>query len=55
MTQKKCAPRCTISCVHKVAAIDFWRDPQTLTADLAKVPDLTKVPEPLVQVQTMAD
>jgi len=49
MTQKTCAPRCTISCVHKVAAIDFWRDPQTLTANPVKVS------EPLVQVQTVAD
>jgi hypothetical protein len=49
MTQKACAPRCTISCVHKVAAIDFWRDPQTLTAQPVKVT------EPLVQVQTVAD
>jgi hypothetical protein len=49
MTQKTCAPRCTISCVHKVAAIDFWRDPQTLTTDPVKVR------EPLVQVHTVAD
>ena len=27
--EKPCAPLCTISCVHKVSAIDFWRDPQT--------------------------
>ncbi len=27
--EKPCAPRCTISCVHKVSATDFWRDPQT--------------------------
>lgn len=26
---KPCAPMCTISCVHKVSAMDFWRDPQT--------------------------
>ncbi len=50
LTRKDCAPRCTISCVHKVGAIDFWRDPQPLTA-----PPLVKVTEPLVQVQTAAD
>lgn len=26
---KSCAPACTVSCVHKASAIDFWRDPQT--------------------------
>ncbi len=26
---KPCAPKCTVSCVQQVAAIDFWRDPQT--------------------------
>lgn len=25
---KPCAPACTVSCVHKASAIDFWRDPQ---------------------------
>jgi MoaA/NifB/PqqE/SkfB family radical SAM enzyme len=44
-THKECAPRCTISCVHKVSALDFWRDPQTLTAPALK-------PEPLVQLQS---
>jgi len=29
-TQKFCAPRCTVSCVHQVAAMDNWRAPQTL-------------------------
>ncbi len=44
-TQKECAPRCTISCVHKVSVMDFWRDPQTLTAPALK-------PEPLVQLHS---
>ena len=26
---KPCAPACTVSCVHKASAIDFWRDSQT--------------------------
>src|SRR5580765_2601288 len=30
-TQKTCAPNCTISCVHQVSYIDFWRAPQTDT------------------------
>ena len=25
---KSCAPACTVSCVHKASAVDFWRDPQ---------------------------
>ena len=29
-TKKECAPRCTVSCVHQIAAVDFWRAPQTL-------------------------
>src|SRR5579884_323167 len=33
LTQKGCAPYCTVSCVHQVAYMDFWRDPQTLAAD----------------------
>lgn len=29
LTEKRCAPYCTISCVHQVSIIDRWRDPQT--------------------------
>jgi len=29
-TKKGCAPRCTVSCVHQIAAVDFWRAPQTI-------------------------
>jgi hypothetical protein len=29
-TKKGCAPRCTVSCVHQTAAMDFWRAPQSL-------------------------
>ncbi len=28
MTPKACAPFCTIGCVHRVSAMDFWRKPQ---------------------------
>ena len=27
-TEKACAPHCTISCVHQVSYMDFWRAPQ---------------------------
>jgi MoaA/NifB/PqqE/SkfB family radical SAM enzyme len=29
LTEKTCAPRCTISCVHQISYIDHWRAPQT--------------------------
>ena len=27
-TEKGCAPHCTVSCVHQVSYMDFWRAPQ---------------------------
>jgi MoaA/NifB/PqqE/SkfB family radical SAM enzyme len=32
LTEKSCAPACTISCVHQTSLMDFWRDPQTIPA-----------------------
>jgi MoaA/NifB/PqqE/SkfB family radical SAM enzyme len=29
-TAKGCSPNCTVSCVHQISFIDFWRSPQTL-------------------------
>ena len=29
LTEKGCAPNCTISCVHQVSYIDHWRAPQS--------------------------
>lgn len=41
--EKGCAPHCTVSCVHKVSAFDFFRGPQ--------VPSSTDGPkQPLVQL-----
>lgn len=31
LTEKTCAPHCTISCVHQVSYIDHWRAPQIST------------------------
>ena len=31
LTEKSCAPRCTVACVHQVSYLDFWRAPQTIT------------------------
>ncbi len=33
LTQKSCAPSCTISCVHQISYIDHWRAPQTSNSD----------------------
>ena len=33
VTQKGCAPFCTISCVHQISYFDFWRGEQTLTVE----------------------
>ncbi len=29
ITEKGCAPHCTVSCVHQISYIDHWRAPQT--------------------------
>ena len=29
ITEKYCAPNCTVSCVHQTSFMDFWRAPQT--------------------------
>ena len=47
ITEKGCAPRCTIACVHYTSYMDFWRAPQTIPA--APRPETT---ETLVQLQT---
>ena len=33
LTEKSCAPMCTVSCVHMTSLIDYWRAPQTFKAD----------------------
>ena len=30
LTEKSCAPHCTVSCVHQMSYMDFWRAPQTI-------------------------
>jgi len=37
LTEKSCAPRCTVACVHQVSYLDFWRAPQTI--DSASMPE----------------
>ena len=36
ITEKWCAPTCTIQCVHQVGHLDAWRDPQISLADYNK-------------------
>ena len=45
--EKGCAPHCTVSCVHQISYIDFWRDPQTAQP----IPPSTDAGE-LVQIQS---
>ena len=47
LTQKSCAPMCTISCVRQISYFDWWRDPQTIQS-AAPATDR----EPLVQIQS---
>jgi MoaA/NifB/PqqE/SkfB family radical SAM enzyme len=47
LTEKPCAPYCTVSCVHYVSYFDFFRAPQTLKSGL---PDQTT--HPLVKIQS---
>ncbi len=45
LTEKSCAPRCTVACVHQISYMDFWRAPQTISSG---VPEET---ERLVQIR----
>src|SRR5712672_2142195 len=47
VTQKACAPRCTVACVHYTSYMDFWRAPQTIPAPAGAQPEKQK----LVQLQ----
>jgi MoaA/NifB/PqqE/SkfB family radical SAM enzyme len=47
LTQKGCAPFCTVSCVHQISYIDFWRDPQTIASTAPATGS-----ENLVQIQS---
>jgi MoaA/NifB/PqqE/SkfB family radical SAM enzyme len=47
LTEKSCAPHCTVSCVHQVSIFDSWRAPQTPAAGAT----LATPPEELVQIK----
>jgi len=50
ITEKSCAPNCTISCVHQTSLVDFWRDAQTIPSHQVFRP-VARHPE-LVQLET---
>jgi MoaA/NifB/PqqE/SkfB family radical SAM enzyme len=49
LTQKSCAPNCTVSCVHQTSLIDFWRAPQGLESHSVFHPAPQE--SPLVQIE----
>jgi MoaA/NifB/PqqE/SkfB family radical SAM enzyme len=51
ITEKGCAPRCTVACVHYTSYMDFWRAPQTIPAP-PNAPHDPNGAGQLVQLQT---
>jgi MoaA/NifB/PqqE/SkfB family radical SAM enzyme len=49
LTKKGCAPRCTVSCVHQIAAMDAWRAPQRLDGGSAGAGSLVQLSGPAAQ------
>jgi MoaA/NifB/PqqE/SkfB family radical SAM enzyme len=47
LTEKPCAPYCTVSCVHYVSYFDSWRSPQTLKSAMPE-----HAGETLVKIQS---
>jgi MoaA/NifB/PqqE/SkfB family radical SAM enzyme len=43
VTEKSCAPHCTVSCVHQVSIFDSWRAPQHAAPSSASVRDLVQI------------
>jgi hypothetical protein len=46
LTEKSCAPYCTVSCVHYVSYFDFWRGKQTLKSQVS-----AETGQPLVKIR----
>lgn len=51
LTEKTCAPNCTISCVHQVSYIDHWRAPQTAKISPGLPPTGSVQDQELVHIQ----
>ncbi len=44
LTEKSCAPHCTVSCVHQVSVLDAWRAPQRpATASESRTSELVQI------------
>jgi MoaA/NifB/PqqE/SkfB family radical SAM enzyme len=45
ITEKGCAPKCTVACVHYTSYMDFWRAPQTIkaVAQTQEKPELVQI------------
>ena len=55
LTEKSCAPHCTVSCVHQTSFMDFWRAPQKARSHTIVGPGCECVPKcqaDLVQIET---
>jgi MoaA/NifB/PqqE/SkfB family radical SAM enzyme len=50
ITEKSCAPSCTISCVHMVSTLDFWRGAQTLKPSGQPIDGVEVAPQ-LIQIE----
>lgn len=48
LTEKTCAPNCTVSCAHQTSYFDFWRGEQTIKGTRTE----TAVETPLVQIES---
>ena len=46
LTEKSCAPYCTVSCVHQISYFDFWRGEQTIKSTVSA----EHHPRPLVKI-----
>lgn len=52
LTEKSCAPHCTVSCVHQISYIDHWRAPQSAPRDLVPIKtDVDAASRELVQIE----
>jgi MoaA/NifB/PqqE/SkfB family radical SAM enzyme len=57
LTEKSCAPNCTVSCVHQTSLMDFWRAPQKAPSHAVVGPQcqcLAKTQAELVQIDSVA-
>ena len=50
LTEKSCAPYCTVSCVHYVSYFDFWRGKQTYQREMPE-----EAPAPLVKIRGVGE